>query len=63
MAKEEKVPCEQGTLGEDMQRLTWELIDSLEGQLKKQQKQGLPVEQGLKSLRKAKRTLRRVLGR
>jgi len=44
MAKEEKAPCEQGTLGEDMQRLTWELIDSLE-------------------LRKAKRTLRRVLGR
>jgi len=63
MPEEEKAPCEQGTLGEDLQRLTWELIGSLEGQLKEQQKQGLPVEQGLKAIRKAKRTLRRVLGR
>ena len=58
----EKGPiCKDKELGEALKESTFALLDSLEKHLKEQGKQGLPVEEGLKKVRKAKRYLRKIL--
>ena len=62
MAEEMKGPiCRDEELGEALRKTTFELIASLERQLKEQGKRGLPVEEGLKNVRKVRRYLKKVL--
>ena len=58
----EKGPvCKDKELGEALKESTFALLDSLERQLKEQGRRGLPVEEGLKGVRKAKRYLKKLL--
>ena len=62
MAEETKGPiCRDEELGETLKKTSFELIASLERQLKEQGKRGLPVEEGLKNVRKVRRYLKKVL--
>ena len=61
MAEGEGPICKDKELGEALKESAFALLDSLEKQLKEQGKQGLPVEEGLKGVRKAKRYLKKLL--
>ena len=62
MPEEVKGPiCRDEELGESLKKTTYELIGALEKQLKEQGKMGLPVEEGLRNVKKVKRYLRKVL--
>ena len=61
--KEKPLICKDEHLRESLAKSALELASALERQLKEQGKQGLPVEEGLKAARKAKRYIRQVLRR
>jgi len=64
MPEEEKpLICKDEHLRESLAKSALELASALERQLKEQGKRGLPVEEGLKAARKAKRYIRQVLRR
>jgi len=55
------VICEDEHLGEALKKSAFGFVDALEKQLKEQANMGLPVEEGLKNVKKARRYLRQVL--
>jgi len=58
--KEEK-KCTNPDLANDLKEPTFGLLDALEKQLLEQKEQGLPVDQGLEQLKKARRMLKQIL--
>lgn len=59
----EKGPiCNDKELGEALKESAFALLDSLEEQLKEQKKQGLPVDEALKNIRKARRYVKKLVG-
>jgi len=58
----EKGPiCRDEKLGEALKECFFEFVDSLEKQLKEQKKQGLPVDEALKNIRKARRYVKKLV--
>ena len=59
----EKGPiCKDKELGEALKESAFALLNSLEEQLKEQKKQGLPVDEALKNVRKARRYVKKLVG-
>jgi len=54
--------CEDEDLREGLKKCAFELISSLERQLKKQEEQGYPIGDSLKSIRRAKKALKKIAG-
>lgn len=59
----EKGPiCKDEKLGESLKQCFEEFTRALEEQLKEQKKQGLPVDEALKNVRKARRYVKKLVG-
>jgi len=58
----EKKICDDEELGEALKQCFEKFTKALEEQLKEHQKQGLPVDEALKNVRKAKRYVKKLVG-
>jgi len=61
MAEKKGPICQDEALGEELKKLFFELVDSLEKELRKQKEKGYPVDKALKDVRKARRYVARIV--